>query len=66
MGMEDFHCHNNLDLVLSCLSSSKTVSGAALHVQWEKGENKGTNKGIKIEHVSNFESLPMTWAAAQL
>lgn len=66
IGMEDFHCHNNLDLVLSCPSSSKTVSAASLHPQWEEGGNKGRNKGIKIEHPSNCESLLMTWATAQL
>lgn len=66
IGMEDFHCHNNLDLLLSCLSSSKTASAAALHPQWEEGGNKGRKKGIKIEHASNRESLPMTWAPAQL
>lgn len=65
-GMEDFHCHTNLDLVLSCLSSSKTASAAALHAQRERGGNKGKNKAIKIERVSNCESLLMTWDAAQL
>lgn len=60
IGMEDFHCHNNLDLVLSCASSSKTVSAAALQPEWENGGNKGGNKGIKIEHVSNYESQLMS------